>query len=65
MPMVQIGRCVEAQSFAWPVVQVIDDVVALGLRHRAHAGALGQVLSKQAVKFSLLPRSHEWYGVAK
>jgi hypothetical protein len=48
--MVQIGRCVEAQSFAWPVVQVIDDVVALGLRYRAHAGALGQVLSDQAVE---------------
>ena len=50
MPMVQIGRCVEAQSLPWSVVQVVDDVVALGLRDQAHARALGQVLSHQAVE---------------
>jgi len=50
MPLVQTGRCVEAQSFPWSVVQVVDDVVALGLRDQAHARALGQVLSHQAVE---------------
>ena len=50
MPMVQIGRCVEAQSFARPVVQVVGDVIALGLREGAQASSLGQVLSKQAVE---------------
>ena len=48
--MVQIGGCVEAQSLARPVVQVIGDVIALGLCERAHASALGQVLPKQAVE---------------
>src|SRR3954468_24112063 len=50
MPMVQIGRCVEAQSLARPVVQVFGDVVALSLCDRTHASALGQVLSKQAIE---------------
>ena len=57
--MVQIGGCFEAQSLAWPVVQVIGDVIALGLRDRAHASTLGQVLSKQAVEIlvaAALPR---------
>ena len=48
--MVQIGRCVEAQSLPWSVVQVVDDVIALSLRDRVHASALGQVLPKQAVE---------------
>jgi len=50
MPMVQIGRSVEAQSLPWSVVQVVDDVIALGLSDRTHASALGQVLPKQAVE---------------
>ena len=55
MPLVQTGRCVEAQSFPWSVVQVVDDVVALGLRDQAHARALGQVLSHQAVEVFVAP----------
>lgn len=60
MSMVPIGGRVEAQAFPWPVAQIIDDVVALGMRERAHASSLGQVLPDRPSKFSLLPRSHEW-----
>ena len=39
--MVQIGRCVEAQSLPRSVIQVIGDAIALSLRDRTPAGALG------------------------
>ena len=59
MPMVQIGRCIEAQSLARSVVQVVGDVIALGLRDRAHASAFKTVLPKQA---GVRPKT--WTGYA-
>ena len=53
-----------AEPFTRPVVELCRNAITVVLREVLHAWPLGRYWRIRPLVFSLVPRSHAWWGVA-